>query len=92
MQGTQEEIDSAISALVENKLLEQIRVIYEDITTSSETKRKERAKATNKFVKICVEELLIPEDRIRNIINNVIEKAKWIEEIEELDEDFEEER
>ena len=92
MQGTQEEIDNAIAALVEKKLLEQIRVIYEDITMTSETKRKERAQATNKFIEMCVEEVQISEDRIRNIVDNVIAKAKWIEEIEELDEDFEEER
>ena len=41
---------------------------------------------------MCVEELLLPEDRIRCVVDNVISKAKWIEEIEELDEDFEEER
>ena len=32
MQGTQEENDTALAALVEKKLPEQIRVIYEDIT------------------------------------------------------------
>lgn len=89
MQGTQEEIDSAISILAEKKLIEQIRVIYEDITATSEVKRQERAEVTNRFVKMCKEELSIPEDRIRNIVDRILAKAKWIEEIEELDEDLE---
>ena len=92
MQGNKEEIDNAIATTAENKLLEQIRVIYEDITTTSKIKREKRVQVTNKFVQMCVEELHFPEDRIRNVVDNVIAKAKWIEEIEELDEDFEEER
>ena len=89
MQGTQKEIDNAIAALTEKKLLEQIRLIYEDITTTSKTKREERARTTNKFVKMCKEELSIPEDRIRNIVDRILAKTKCIEEIEELDEDLE---
>ena len=92
MQGTQEEIDNAIATLAEKKLLEQIRNIYEDVTIASKTKRKERAQITESFVGMCANELQLPEDRIRNIVDKVIGKAKWIEEIEELDEELEEER
>ena len=92
MQGNQQDIDNAIALLTEKRLIEQIRVIYEDITTTSKTKREERLQATNKFVEMCAVELQIPEDRIRTIVDHVVAKAKWIEEIEELDEELEEER
>ena len=49
MQGTQQDIDNAIASIAEKKLLEQIRVIYEDITTTSKNKREERAQATKKI-------------------------------------------
>lgn len=90
MQGSQEDINNAIASLAEKKLIEQIRIIYDDETTTSKLKRKERTQVTNKFIGMCVEELQLPEDRIRNIVDNIIAKAKWIEEIEELDEDLEE--
>ena len=41
MQGNQQDIDNAIASLTEKRLIEQIRVIYEDITTTSKTKREE---------------------------------------------------
>ena len=42
MQGTEQDIDNAIAALVEKELIGQIIDIYEDITTNSKMKREER--------------------------------------------------
>lgn len=92
MQGTEEDIDKAIALLAEKELLGQIRVIYEDITTTSKAKKTEREKYTNKFIEKYAKELELSEDRIRKVVDDVISKAKWIKEIEELDEDLEDER
>ena len=92
MQGTQEEVDNAITALVEGKLLLRIRDIYEDLTMTSQNKKEERKKYTENFIEMLAEELSMPESRIRRIVEDVILKAKWIKEIEELDEEIEDER
>jgi len=92
MQGTQEEIDNAIEVLVEKELIGQIREIYDDITTTGKMKKVEREQCTKKFVELYSKELLLAKDRIGSIVDRVIARAKWIEEIEELDDDFEEEK
>ena len=93
MQGTQQEIDNAIASLVEKELIEQIREIYDDITTTGKMKKLQREQCTKKFVEMYSKELLMAKDRIGSIVDRVIAKAKWIEEIEELDEEeLEEER
>ena len=93
MQGTQEEIDNVIASLVEKELLEQIREIYDDITTTGKIKKQQREECTKKFVELYSAELLMAKDRIGSIVDRVISKVKWINEIEELDEDdIEEER
>ena len=86
MQGTPEEIDNAIAALVEEKLLVLIRDIYEDVGSTSKEKKEQRTKCTEKFISMCEQELSISADRIKKIVDNVIAQTKWIEEIEELDE------
>ena len=73
--------------LVENTLLKQILEIYEDISTTSKIKREKRAKITEEFVEMLEKELNRPKGEIRQIVDNKIAKARWIEEIEELDEE-----
>ena len=92
MQGTQEEIDNAIATLVEEKLIKEIREIYEDITTTGKMKKIQREQCTRKFVELHSKELSFAKDSLGRIVDRVISKTKWIEEIEELDEEFEEER
>ena len=81
-----------ILVLVENLLLKQIREIYEDVNTTSKEKRTEREKVTKQFVDRCSEELLLTKEEVIEAVDNVIEKAKWIKEIEELEEELEDER
>ena len=80
----------AIPLLVENELLEQIRVVYEDINTTSNEKRIEREKYTGKFVEKYSEQLSVSKDEVRSIVDIVIARVRWIKEIEELDEEVEE--
>ena len=79
--------DEYIMLLVENTLLKQILEIYEDISTTSKIKREKRAKITEEFVEMLEKELNRPKGEIRQIVDNKIAKARWIEEIEELDEE-----
>ena len=88
MQGTQEDIDNAIASLVENELLGQIRAIYDDVTTTSKIKKSEREECTRRFIELYSKELLMAKDRIGSIVDRVIAKAKWIEEIEDLEEEI----
>ena len=53
-------------------------------------KKAEREYCTRRFVGLHSKELLMAKDRIGSIVDGVIKKAKWIEEIEELDEEIEE--
>jgi len=80
-----------IPTLVENELLVQIKVLYEDVTTNSKTKKTERERLTKQFVKECSKMLSLPEDKVRSIVDIVIANTKWIKEIEEIDEEIEDE-
>lgn len=75
--------ENEIAVIVENLLLKQIREIYEDVNTTSKEKRAERDKATKQFVDRCSKELLLSKEEVIGAVDNVIAKAKWIEEIEE---------
>lgn len=79
--------DEYIMLLVENTLLKQILEIQEDISATSKIKREKRAKITEEFVEMLEKELNHPKGEIRQIVDNKIAKARWIEEIEELDEE-----
>ena len=81
-----------ILVLVENLLLNQIREIYEDVNTTSKEKKAEREKVTKEFVDRCLGELLLSKEDVLEAVDKVIAKAKWIEKIEELDEEFDDER
>ena len=72
--------------LAESQLLEQIRNVYEDVETTAAFKRREREKLTKEFIETCMKTLSLSQDEIRSTVNEVIKRAKWIEEIEELDE------
>ena len=78
-----------IPTLVENELLKQIQDVYEDVTTTAKTKKAEREKYTKQFVEKYARQLSLPEDKVRSIVDIVISRAKWIREIEELDEEVE---
>lgn len=80
-----------IPVLVEDQLLKQIKDLYEDVITTTKTKREGREKITRQFVVKCAKELSLPEDKVRSIVDLVIERTKWIKEIEELDEEVEDE-
>ena len=83
--------ENEILVLVENLLLKQIREIYEDVNTTSKEKKSEREKVTKQFVDRCSEELLLTKEDVIEAIDVVISRTKWIEEIEELDEELEDE-
>ena len=72
--------------LAELQLLEQIRRVYEDVETTAAFKRREREKLTQEFIETCMKTLSLSQDEIRSAVDEVIKRAKWIEEIEELDE------
>ena len=90
MQGNQEDIDNAIAVLIEKKLIEQIRDIYDDVTTTGNMKKIQREQCTREFVELYSKELSCAKERLGNIVDKVIARTKWIEEIEELDEELEE--
>ena len=92
VENNKEKRISEISVLVENLLLKQIRCIYEDVNTTSKEKKEEREKITKQFVDQYLDDTLLTKEEVIEMIDNVIAKAKWIKEIEELDEEFEDER
>ena len=92
MQETQMGSDAYIMILAENILLEQIREIYEDVSTTSGIKREKRENVTERFVEMQENKLGRPKEKIRQIVDKVIERTRWIKEIEELDEELDEER
>ena len=72
--------------LAELQLLEQIRSVYEDVETTAVFKRSQREKLAKEFIETCMKTLSLSQDEIKNAVDEVIKRAKWIEEIEELDE------
>ena len=91
MEEKRRQIIEGLPALVEQQLLKQIQDIYEDITTTASEKRAEREKCTVLYVKKWAKDLLLPEEKIRTIVDIVINRTPWIKEIEELDEEEPEE-
>ena len=90
MDEKRKRIIEGLPALVEQQLIKQIQDIYEDVTTSASDKRAEREKYTVLYVKKWAKDLSLPEEKIRTIVDIVINRTRWIKEIEELDEEIEE--
>ena len=89
MQGTPEDIDNAIATLVEKELLNRVKSVYEDVTLTIALKKTERAQITKQFIEQLAKRLAVPEDKLKSIVENVMMRAKWIEEIEDIDEALE---
>ena len=87
MQGTQEDIKRAIIVLAESVLMPRILSFYEDVETTSKTKKEQKDKCIEEFVSHCVKKFEMPEDQLRGLVEGLIKKYKWIVEIEELDEE-----
>ena len=81
---------NGIPTLVENELLKQIQEVYDDITTTAQAKKTERAMFTEQFIRKYAKQLELPENKVRSIVELMIARTKWIKEIEELDEEMEE--
>ena len=92
MQDTKMGSDEYIMLLAEATLLEEIRMIYEDVSITSEIRIGKRKEAMERFVKAQGKQLERLEEEIRQLVDKVIANNRWIKEIdeEELDDELEE--
>ena len=66
------------------KLLKLIKDIYEEPEITD--KRARREQLTKGFIQECINRFGLPKEDIVRMVNEVIEKEKWIQEIEDEDE------
>lgn len=84
MEDNKEKYISIISLLVENELLNQIQNIYFDDNKTLKIKRIEREACIKQFVEKYANKFYLSENIVRQIVDIIIKRTRWIKEIEEM--------